>query len=93
MTFGQRLKKVRKERGITQKTLADIVGTTRETISKYELDEREPPLSKAVSLSRALNINLLYLAGLTNEEYLNLTSLSRKTCSDIKFILRNNQND
>jgi len=55
--FGQRVKKLREQRGLTQRDLADRAGLTRETISNYERGERiDPPLSALTALARALEV-------------------------------------
>jgi transcriptional regulator with XRE-family HTH domain len=55
--FGQRVKKLREQRGLTQRDLADRAGLTRETISNYERGERsDPPLSAITALAKALQV-------------------------------------
>lgn len=36
MTFGEKLSKIRKENNITQEQLADTLGVSRQSISKWE---------------------------------------------------------
>lgn len=36
MSFGENLKNVRKQRGVTQEELAEILGVSRQAISKWE---------------------------------------------------------
>ena len=36
MTFGERIKALRKERGMTQEELAERLSVTRQTVSKWE---------------------------------------------------------
>ena len=38
MSFGENLKNVRKQRNITQEELAEILGVSRQAISKWESD-------------------------------------------------------
>ena len=90
MSFGQRLKEARLKKELSQEALGKIVNVPRETISKYELDERTPLLHVAVNLAYALNVSLLYIAELTNHEYLDLTNLDKQTRSAIEFILLKN---
>ena len=45
MTLGQKLKKLRIEKGLTQKDLADQLHVTFQTVSKWENDENEPDIS------------------------------------------------
>ena len=39
MTLGEKIQKLRKQRGLSQETLAEKVTVTRQTISKWELGE------------------------------------------------------
>jgi DNA-binding XRE family transcriptional regulator len=48
------LKKRRKELGITQKELADSVGTTCRVIQYYEAGEREPSVKNAIAIAKVL---------------------------------------
>ena len=42
MSFGENLKNVRKQRGVTQEELAEILGVSRQAISKWESDGGYP---------------------------------------------------
>ncbi len=57
MTIGQNIKKFRKEKGFTQKELAEIVGVSVQAISKWETDTGYPDISQVVPLASALNIS------------------------------------
>jgi transcriptional regulator with XRE-family HTH domain len=53
-TFGDRLRAIRSAAGITQQRLAELSGVSLGAIREYEQHLREPLLSKAVKLARAL---------------------------------------
>jgi len=61
MSFGNNLREVRKQRGITQEGLAEMLGVSRQAISKWESDSGYPETEKLIALSRTLNISLDYL--------------------------------
>ena len=61
MSFGENLKNVRKQRGVTQEELAEILGVSRQAISKWESDSGYPETEKLLLLSKTLNISLDYL--------------------------------
>ena len=68
MTFGQRVEKIRKEKGLTQDELAKRVGyTSRSTISKIERDERDVPRSAVTKLAEALEVKPSTLMGWEDE--------------------------
>lgn len=56
MTFGERLRKARRERLLTQEQLATLIGTNRRSIIYYESDEVEPKVSALKALVKALNV-------------------------------------
>ncbi len=51
-----RLKEIRKEKGISQQELADMVGVSRNTISSLETGQYEPGAKLAYVLSIALDM-------------------------------------
>ena len=52
-----KLKELRKEKGISQQELADMVGVSRNTISSLETGQYEPTAKLALILSIALDKN------------------------------------
>lgn len=58
MSVGSRIKKIRKERGLTQSELAELVGVKTVTIRKYESDEREPNLETLKKICASLNATM-----------------------------------
>ena len=56
MAFAERLRQLRKERGITQAELARVSGLSLGAIRDYEQGRRDPLLSKAAQLATALNV-------------------------------------
>ncbi|EPC70850.1 Transcriptional regulator, XRE family protein [Lacticaseibacillus paracasei subsp. paracasei Lpp126] len=63
-----RIKQVRKERGISQSELAKAVGITRQSISLYEKGKREPKGSVWQKISNALDASVPYLQGIASEQ-------------------------
>ena len=45
MTIGQKIKKLRLEKKLTQKDVVDQLRVTFQTVSKWEKDENEPDIS------------------------------------------------
>lgn len=56
--FGDNLRDILKEYGYTQRDLADAVGTTEATISRYINKQRMPTLKMAINMSLELGIDL-----------------------------------
>ena len=66
MTLGQKIKKFRNEKKLTQKDLADQLNVSFQTVSKWENDENEPDIYTLKELSKTFNCSLDCL--LSNEE-------------------------
>ncbi len=64
MTFGERIYKIRTQKGLTQDELAQAVGyKSRSTIAKIESGERDAPQTMIVALAKALGTTPSYLMG------------------------------
>ena len=61
MTFGDKLSKLRKEHNYTQEQLADILGVSRQSISKWESDTAYPETDKLIGLGRLFDCSMDYL--------------------------------
>ena len=57
MNVGENIRKYRKDKGMTQKELGDLLGKTQRTIQAYEKDEVIPPLSVINKLSDIFDID------------------------------------
>lgn len=64
--FKQRLKQLRKEKGLIQKELADIFHMQNTAISKYELGERKPDQDTLMNLAKYFDVSLDYLTGVSD---------------------------
>ncbi len=56
MTFAERLRRLRRERGITQAALAELSGIPLGTLRDYEQGRRDPLLSNAARIATALGV-------------------------------------
>jgi transcriptional regulator with XRE-family HTH domain len=73
--FSQRLKELRKERGLTQGELSKLSGISFPTISRYEGGKRdEPKLTILKTLANYFDVTIDYLAGDTDIKDINFTS-------------------
>lgn len=61
MTLGEKIQKLRKQRGLSQEALAEKVTVTRQTISKWELGQSLPDLDFIAQLSNIFNVSSDYL--------------------------------
>lgn len=58
MNLGNKIMTLRKKNNLSQEDLAEKVGVTRQTISKWELEETTPDINQAKKLSMIFNISL-----------------------------------
>lgn len=61
MTFGERLKKLRIEKGLSQQELADILKINRATLGNWEIDRTSPGYSTLCKIAKYFNVTIDYL--------------------------------
>ena len=64
-----KLKKLRKDRGLTQKIVANSLNISRSVYSQYENDEREPSIKRLVSICRFYMTSLDYICSNSERYY------------------------
>ncbi len=52
MTLGNKIQEIRCARGMSQEQFGEMLGTTRQTVSKWELDQVIPDIRKIVAISK-----------------------------------------
>ena len=57
MTLGQRIQQIRIEHGLSQEEFAEKLGTTRQTVSRWELDQTYPEIAKIVLISKVFAVS------------------------------------
>lgn len=65
MTTGEKIAALRRQQGITQEGLAEILAVSRQSVSRWEQDAAFPETEKLIRLSRLLSCSIDYL--LNNE--------------------------
>ena len=61
MTFSEKLPALRRKAGLSQEQLADRLGVTRQSVSKWESGTAMPELVKLISLSELFDVSVDYL--------------------------------
>jgi len=64
--IGERLLDLRKDAGLTQDELAEILKINKHSISSYERDRSEPPDIIKISIANHFNVSVDYLLGVTD---------------------------
>lgn len=58
MTLGQRIMQIRTENALSQEKFGEMLGTTRQTVSRWELDQAYPEISKIVLMSNLFSVSV-----------------------------------
>ena len=86
MELGKQIYELRKKANLSQEQLAEKVGVSRQTISKWELGETAPDIKQAQILSQVFNVSLDELTGNDTKEIV-LEKVSKSfwlwNCKDI----------
>ena len=68
MEIGNKILELRKKKNLSQEELAEAIGVTRQTISKWELGETSPDIKQALNLANLFQISVDELVGNKVEE-------------------------
>ena len=63
MSFSDNLKAIRKEKNLSQEELAELLGVSRQAVSKWELGDGYPEAEKLLIIAGKLNVSLDTLMG------------------------------
>nr|WP_325186608.1 helix-turn-helix transcriptional regulator [uncultured Oscillibacter sp.] len=78
--FGERLRKLRKQRGLSQNELSKHIGISKSSVNMYERGEREPSFETLEAIADYFNVDMDFLLGRSPiyriQENLNLEKLS-----------------
>lgn len=61
------LKIIRNEHGISQQTLAAVLGITQQSVNKYENHKIEPDIDTLIAMANYFEVTVDYLIGRTDE--------------------------
>lgn len=63
MTLGQRIQELRKQKGLSQEGLGELLGVSRQAISRWEMDGAVPEVDKLIAMSKLFGVTLNHLLG------------------------------
>lgn len=87
MEFGNRLKELRKQQGLTQQQLADRIGVTKSVISFYELKERAPSPEVLIKLSYIFHVSTDYLLGIERNKTVDVSGLEDEDIKAVQLVV------
>ena len=61
--FGNILKSLRLEKGVSQRKLGEDLGVVNQTVSFWEIGSREPDLDMLVKIAKYFDVSIGYLLG------------------------------
>lgn len=61
MTTGEKIAKLRKENNYTQEQLAEVLGVSRQAVSRWETDQMYPDTEKMIVISKVFQCTMDYL--------------------------------
>lgn len=65
--YGQRIRELREERGMTQKQLADELHVNQRTLSRFELEQHDVSTAILIALTRIFHVSADYILGIEDE--------------------------
>ena len=68
IVFGDRLRQIRKEMGLSQEEFAKKLGTSKQVLSRYETKQRAPKISIIADYAKRLEVPVEYMLGDTEQE-------------------------
>jgi len=74
--FGDKVRALRQEKGLTQKQLASKLEITKSTISGYEQGTKSPSVEALIKLCSLFNVSADYLLGLSDSMELKMSPLT-----------------
>jgi transcriptional regulator with XRE-family HTH domain len=84
VTFGEKLKTLRKGLKLTQQQLAERVGVAKSVVSYYESGDRYPSYDVLIKLARIFHVTTDYLLDVEKKRILDVSDLSE---DDINVLL------
>lgn len=73
--LADKIKRLRKQKNLTQKQLAEMIGVKNTIISFYEVGDRIPSPEIIVKLASVLHVSTDYLLGLDKKESIDVSDL------------------
>ena len=61
MTLGEKIYRIRIERGLSQEAFGEMLNVSRQSVSKWETDQSLPELDKIVAISETFRVSTDYL--------------------------------
>lgn len=74
--LGKRIQKLRKDKKMTQKQVAEAIGISASTLCGYESEDKLPPYPTLLKLAKLYGVSTDYLIGLSTDNTLDVSDLN-----------------
>lgn len=89
MKFGDNLKKIRKKKNLSQEDLAEKVGVSRQSVSKWETGDAYPEMNNLLELCKIFKCQI---NDLVNDNIIDINSLDQEVLEKIVLLKKDKQN-
>ena len=86
-SFGERVKKLREQKGLNQKELGARLGVSGSMICAYEKELRMPSFPVLLSMARLFNVSTDYLLGNEHKNDMDLSGLTNQEISALSNLI------
>lgn len=86
--FGEKIRALRLEKGLTQTQLADKIGLVKGSISAYEQGKKYPSIEVLIKLCSVFDVSSDYLIGLSDDMHLMKSELTDEQMTMIRNLIR-----
>jgi transcriptional regulator with XRE-family HTH domain len=85
--FNRRIKEIRLSLGLTQEKFADLAGISRISVAGYETTNKTPDINTFIKIATNLNINPMWLIGLSDDRNSHTNIHSQCEMTDIQQVI------
>lgn len=86
MSFGKKIKSLRKQNKLTQQQLADRIGVAKSVVSYYESGDRFPSNDVLIKLARTFHVSTDYLLGIEKKRTLDISDLAEDDIAVVETV-------
>lgn len=86
LDFGERLRALRKEKGYTQKVIAEKMNVSQNTVVRWENNYKFPTQNNLIQLSRIFHVSLDYLVGIERKRTIVVEQLTQEQITVLNTI-------
>lgn len=76
--FGDRLRELRINEGLTQQQLGDLIGVTKSMVSYYEVKERTPAPATLIRIAQVFHVTADYLLDMEDRRTIDIEGLDAR---------------